>query len=71
MDAAGVLLSDGKQAILYSEMVYLTLSRVHTWNLIFEVACVLAESSWCVVSPPTSSPLHFFFGILFLKKLKF
>lgn len=65
MDEAGVLLSDGKQAIHCSKIVYLTLTRVYTWNLIFEVACVLVESSWCVISFLTSSPLHFIFGILF------
>lgn len=34
---AGVLLSGGKQVILCSETVWLTLSRVHAWNLIFRV----------------------------------
>lgn len=43
-------------------------SGVRMCYLIFKVACVLVESSWCVVSPPTFSSLHFFFGILFLKK---
>lgn len=71
MDEAVVLLSDGKQDILCSKIAYLTLSRVHTWNLTFEVACVLVESSWCVISLPTSSLLYFFFfGILFLKKIE-